>query len=422
VNLIHWFTSPPSTDEVARKNFINVEIDAIGVGLASAAAPFLPVYLARLGATNFQVGLLTAMPAVTGLFLAIFFGRFLQRQKKIVPWFSVTRLGVVSCYAITGIISFFVPKDGLVNSILLIWALATIPQTILAITFTLVMNAIAGPAGRYDLMARRWSLLGLTTSIGVIMIGEVLDRIAFPLNYQLVFIGLSVGGLISYFFSRNIQLPDTIPVLNQSSGSLKQKTKDYFGLIVKEKPFFSFMIKRFVFLTGTSLAIPLFPLYYVRIVHASDSWIAAINTAQTAILIIGYFFWTQQNRKHGSYRVLVWTTLGVSLYPIITGLTYTVWPNVVYAGISGIFQAGCDLVFFDELMKTIPGDFSATFVSFAQSIQYLSTIIAPMLGTYLADQIGIPNALLISGGLRLIGFLLFALDKKPKTVAIPALH
>jgi hypothetical protein len=34
--------------EIRKRNFRNVQIDAVGVGLASAAAPFLPVFLARL--------------------------------------------------------------------------------------------------------------------------------------------------------------------------------------------------------------------------------------------------------------------------------------------------------------------------------------------------------------------------------------
>jgi hypothetical protein len=414
VNLLRWFTSPSTPDEVTRKNYINVEIDAIGVGLASAATPFLPVFLTRLGASNFQVSLLTAMPAVTGFFLAIFLGRFLQKQKQIIPWFSATRLGTISCYALTGIVTFFIPKSGLVSSILFIWALATIPQTILAVTFTIVMSAIAGPTGRYDLMSRRWSLLGLTTSIAVIAIGQILDRIVFPLNYQIVFISLSIGGLISYFFSRSIKLPDTIPPQPSQAISIKEKTREYLGPILHEKPFSSFIFYRFVFLTGTALATPLFPLYYVRTIHANDSWIAIINTVQTAILIIGYSFWTRQNRRHGSHMVLVWTTLGLSLYPILTGLTFTTWPNVVYAGLSGIFQGGCDLVFFDELMRTIPSEYSATFVSFAQSVQYLSTIIGPLVGSLLADQIGIPGALIVSGVIRLAGFILFALDRSSK--------
>jgi len=81
---------------------------------------------------------------------------------------------------------------------------------------------------------------------------------------------------------------------------------------------------------------------------------------------------------------------------------------VLLAGIAGIFQAGIDLVFFDELMRTIPVEYSATFVSLAQSFQYASAVAAPMLGTWLAGYIGIGGALLLSAALRLVGALLFA--------------
>jgi MFS family permease len=80
---------------------------------------------------------------------------------------------------------------------------------------------------------------------------------------------------------------------------------------------------------------------------------------------------------------------------------------ILFAGIAGLFQGGLDLVFFDELMKTVPVEYSATFVSLAQSMQYLSTIVAPLLGTWLADIIGLSGALWLSAAFRLVGFLLF---------------
>ena len=82
------------------------------------------------------------------------------------------------------------------------------------------------------------------------------------------------------------------------------------------------------------------------------------------------------------------------------------------AGLGGIFQAGLDLIFFDELMRTIPVEYSATFVSFAQSMLYLSAVVSPVLGTFLADQIGISGGLIVAAGIRLLGFVLFLTQKK----------
>jgi len=58
-------------------------------------------------------------------------------------------------------------------------------------------------------------------------------------------------------------------------------------------------------------------------------------------------------------------------------------------------------------MKTVPPEYGATFVSLAQSMQYLAMILAPLLGTWMADTIGLGGALWLSAGLRLLGFLLF---------------
>ena len=179
---------------IQRKNFINVQIDAIGVGLASAASPFLPVFLTRLDATTVEVSLLTSMPAFTGLLLSIPLGQFLQKQTNIVRWFSIARLMVIASYALTGLATFLLSPSFTVKTILLIWALATIPQTIVSIAFSVVMNSVAGPDGRYELMTRRWSILGITTTLTVLLVGQILDNIIFPLNYRLVFLMLSLGG------------------------------------------------------------------------------------------------------------------------------------------------------------------------------------------------------------------------------------
>lgn len=396
---------------IQKRNFRNVQIDAIGVGLASAAGPFLPVFLTLSNATDLQVGLLTTMPGITGLFLALIVGRFLQTRRKVVPWFSTARLVVLSCYALTGLVPFFVPQKYVVTSILIIWAFATIPQTVVAIAFSVVMNAVAGPQGRYALMSRRWSTLGLTSAITVALVGQILDRVIFPLNYQLVFLGLSVGGLISYYFSSHINLPDS-EIPSQLIGGLSKKgIQTYARLIRNEPAFVSFALKRFVVLSGIALAAPLFPLYFVKVVHASNSWIGFISTSQTVVMLFGYFLWTRLSRRNGSRFVLLCTTLGVSLYPALTAMTTSEQAIALFAGIAGIFQAGLDLVFFDELMRTVPIEYSATFVSLAQSMQHLSTIASPLIGIYLAGQIGLGGALLVGAGLRFTGFVLFAFGK-----------
>ena len=406
--------TPKAPEDIRKQNFRNVQIDAIGVSISSIAAPFLPVFLTRLGASNFQVGLLSSMPGITGLVLALMVGRFLQTRRRIVPWFSLARLLVISSYTLTGLLTLLLPKSFMVTSTLAIWAFATLPQTALAVAFSVVMNAVAGPEGRYSLLSRRWAIFGLTSVIGTFAVTRVIDLVAFPLNYALMFLGLSLGGLISFYFSNRITLPDQVTPPLTSGKSVKETIRDYMGLMQKNPMFVSFASKRFVYFSALALSAPILPLFFVREVGATDSQIGTINMVFTMVMLVGYFLWPWVSRRRGGRFVLLATTLGMAFYPALTATTHHAESIMVFAGIAGLFQAGLDLVFFDELLKTVPAEYSATFVSLAQSMQYLSTVFAPILGTFLANYIGLGGALWLSAGLRLLGFLLFLMrDKKP---------
>jgi MFS family permease len=404
---LQWSAAPRDATPLQRRNFINVQIDGIGVGLASAAAPFLPVFLARLGASNFHVGLLTAMPAATGLLLAIVIGRFLQRQRQVVPWFSRARFIAIMAYALTGLVTWLVPPQLAVGAVLVIWAAATVPQVVVNVAFSVVMNGVAGPKGRYELMSRRWSVLGLTTAVTVVLVGQLLERLTFPGNYQLVFILLSAGGLISLYFSSHLELPDSVWPAPGPRQPMRARWRDALSLLRQQPAFVGFTGKRFVFLSGIALAAPIFPLYLVRVAQANEAAIGLISTAQTLTLVIGYRVWTGLSRTRGSRLVLLWTTLGLSLYPALVASTPRVDIILVLAALSGVFQAGLDLVFFDELMKTVPPERTALFVAIAQSLQHLSAIASPVVGTLLADYIGLGGALLVSAGLRFVAYLMF---------------
>lgn len=408
-----WFpnfsVAPAEASPQQRRNFGLVQLDAVGVGLATAAAPFLPVFLARLGASDLQVGLLTSMPAITGLALGLASGHFLQQRRNITHWYSLTRMLSTMGYALTGLLPFLVPRAHLVLAVLGVWAIVTLPTTVVNVAFNVVMNAVAGSRGRYELLSRRWSILGLTSTIGIAAVGGLLDRIGFPFNYQLAFLLLSVGGLVSYYFSTQIELEELPrPTSPGQPATVVARLRSLYFRLAKEKSFVEFNARRFVFLCGVALATPLFPLYYVHDVQASDGWIGIINIAQYAVLFLAYLYWARQSRRRGTRFVLLVTSLALAVYPGLTAMTANVALVAAYAGLSGVFQAGQDLVFFEELMSTVPIEHAATFVAAAQSLAYVATIVGPIAGTALAERIGIGGGLWLSTGVRLAGVALLA--------------
>jgi MFS family permease len=406
---IRFFESPDYLTRAQRKNFTRVQFDALGVGLAMAVNPFLAVFLTRLGATNVQVGLLSSIPGFAGLLLAFAMGQFLERQRNIVPWYSAARGIRLSAFALTGILAFVLPQEYAVLAILGLWLVISVPMAMLSVAFTVTMNAIAGERGRYALLSRRWSIIAIVSAAMTLVVGQMLQRIRFPLNYQLAFIIFgALGATISYSAARRYQLPPSGPDPTPATGdSFVEQVGSYVRLITEERSFVRMMGKRLVYIMGSRIVMPLFALYYVRELDATDASISLITTVQKALLLVGYFLWTRQREIRGSRFILLSTTFVMSLYPALTAGNRWVSVMVGLAGLAGVFQAGLKLVFFDELMKRIPEDKSATFVSVDKSMVNLLTIIGPIIGTALANYIGLSGALLVGASLRFIGFLLF---------------
>ncbi len=394
------------TNPVQRDNFKNVLRDGLAVGYATAGMPFLAVFLTRLGASNFEVGLLTSMPAFTGLLFAIPLGVWLQQKRNIIPWYSWTRFLQLSGFAFTGIIPFILPPEAWIPAIILVWGLITFPQAILTILFNVVMSSVAGNVSRFELLSRRWALVGMITTVATLGIGEVLSRRNFPFNFQLVFLLVSIGAIFSLFFTSRLRIPENKPILSQGINYL-DRFRQIFASVRRYPAFLSFTFKRFIFLTGVAFAAPLFPLYYVRQANLPDISIAYITMANTMVMVVGYFFWLRFSRTRGSRPILLWTTLGISLFPIFVAQTTNSGVIILLAAVAGLFNAGLNLVFFDELMRNIPVEQSPSFVAFAQTTQYLTTMISPLVSAWLAQMFGLNAALIIAGMIQLFGFFLF---------------
>jgi predicted MFS family arabinose efflux permease len=312
----------------------------------------------------------------------------------------------LSCFALTGLIPVFF-TDFRVELIIALWALAVIPQVFLNVCVILVMAGVAGPEGRYYLMSRRWSILGVTTALTVAVAGQVLDRIVFPLNYEIVFVLLSLGALISFYYSSHITLPDQAPPPQSEPRALQLRLREALNHVRAHPLFVRQTFSVFVFRLGLSLALPLFPLYYVRHLNASDASIGWINTVQGGVLIAAYFFWSRISRNLGARFALLTTTFALALYPLCVALTPSVDVVIVLAGLAGIFQAGIDLVFFDALVSSLPAESSPIFVGIYQTTGNLALFLGPLIGTVLANQITIPGALIAGAAVRLAGFATF---------------
>ena len=418
--LLGW-TPPPETasSAVRRHNYLSVQLESAAMGVANAAGIYLPVFLVRLGATNLEISLLTAIPALAGFLLSIPLGAYIQQRRNVVPWYSRSRGASQLVYAATAVAVMLVPPAEAVVIVLVLWAFMTIPSTIGMVAFYAVMDGAAGPRGRYDLLSMRWSVMGLTTAITVAIAGQLLEWVAFPLNYQIVFVVFSVAGVLAAYYANRIRLPDHPPVVREPGASLGSRARDFVGLLNRHRPFQAFVLRHFVFTLGTRLAVPLIPLWYVREAGASDAWVGIIGMGQSLTLLFGYNFWRRQSRRRSTRSLVIATTLGAVLYPVVLSLSTDLVAIALITAYGAAVYSGIDLVLFDLLMRTIPQRYAVTLTSVETSVQNLAAIIGPLLGGVIADLFGIATGLVIAGVVTLAGALMFVIARPPAATPTP---
>jgi hypothetical protein len=397
------------------RNWQLVQVDSIFVGIVTAAGTFLPVFLLRLGATGNDVGLLTALPALTAFALAIPFGRWLQGRRNIVPWYSRMRLIAWVSYALMAAISALLPREQAIPAILAIWALASLPSTAGLVAFPIVMDGAAGRDGRFDLLGRRWAIAGVSTAIAVAIGGQFLNAVEFPTNFELLLVIVSIAGLGSYLQSSRIVIPDQVRAADAGTGASEAapapvglRPRAMWGLVSGNRSFVRFELRSLLYTASIGLAMPVLPLFYVHDMGAPDAWIGIIGSATSAGSVVGYIAARRFARRRGGAGILLPALLAMAMAPAV--MSVIEWlPAVAAIGfVIGISGAAAQLALFDGLMRRIPVDHGVTFSSVDQSVQNLALIVTPNLGGLAAAILGGRTALIVVAGIGFAAFGAFA--------------
>jgi hypothetical protein len=405
-------TRPTSRSPGQARNWMLVQADSVFVGIVTSSGTFLPVFLLRLGAPGTDIGLLTALPALTAFALAIPLGRWLQRRRNIVPWYSRMRLLGWFAYAAMAVAAAILPPARAVPAMLAIWAVGSLPSTAGLVAFPIVMDGAAGPAGRFDLLGRRWAIAGVSTAIAVALGGQLLNVLPTPLNFEVLFVLISVAGGGSFLLSRQIVLDDQPrAAADADDASLRERRPGgLIGLVRTNPAFVRYEVRAFVFTAGVGISAPLLPLFYVHEVLASDGWIGVIGAAQSAGAVVGYVLARRISLRRAGASVLRPALLVVALVPLTQAALDSLPLVALVALVSGVAAAGAQLALFDQLMRSIPPRHGVTFSSVDQSLQNFGLVVAPNIGGLLAVSVGIRQGLVLAAAVIAVALVLFAFD------------
>ena len=406
-------TQAASSTSFRARNWRLVQIDSVFIGIVTASGTFLPVFLLRLGGSANDVGLLTALPALTAFVLAIPLGRWLQGRRNIVPWYSRMRLLAWLSYALIAGVAAALPAEQAIPGILVVWAFASLPSTAGLVAFPIVMDGAAGRDGRFDLLGRRWAIAGTSTAIAVALGGQFLNAVTFPTNFELLFVMVTLAGAGSFLQSYRIVIPDQAPRPSGSAEPLRQRLAGLWSLVLANRSFVRYELRSLAYTVAVGLSLPILPLFYVHEMAAPDAWIGAIGAAQSAGGVVGYIAARQLARRRGPTLTLLPSMLAIAVAPAILSATEFLPAVAAIAFIVGLASAGVQLAMFDQLMRRVPLDQGVTFSSVDQSVQNLALVLAPNVGGLLAAVMGARGALLLVALVGAVAFVLFAWNARP---------
>jgi MFS family permease len=392
--------------------------------LAGSLISFLGIYLARLGATSFQLSILSAGPAVVNLLISLPVGKWLETRSFTRTAF-VTSILHRSGYTLMLFVMLLFAEHLHISLMLWISVLMSIPGAALMIAFNAMFAEIIPPDRRALVVGRRNALLAVSMTTTALISGQLLEQVIFPLNYQIVFaIGIIGGALSCYELSRVKEIQDRKtfsrvgkPILDRArpGGGASPFARRYIpgtrfltrGVNMLRPDllrgqFGLFLGAMFFFYVSQNLVVPLFPTYSVDMMGLSD-WVISMGTAffQVAVFVTSLRLSRVSNRL-GHHRLMVISVLGYAAFPLFIGMWPTIPSYMAGAAIGGIGWGFLGGSVGNRLMERVPEDDRPSHMALFNITLNLGVLIGSLFGPVLGDWTGLQAAMLIGGIVRIL--------------------
>ncbi len=403
-----WFSTTQL--EVTEKNARLLEFEVFWAAFLSAAATFNAAYAVRLGASNTEVGLLSSLPALLAFLVTIPAGRYFSRQAAWMP----PILRSLFVYRFGFLVVAFLPwlplpaKDGM-----LIWTIIafTIPAHFFSVGWNSMMATAIPEVKRSKVFAMRNGLSAVAITGGIFVAGQWLEYAPFPLNYQIMYAVGFATSMVSLYYIAKLYLPlravAVAPSPKTPTLSLNARWIALRAAWQTHPDFVRMVINTFVHGLGLWMVAPLYVLYFVRELGASEGWLGLHGMLANLTPVLGYYLWQRVIERHGENWVLKLTIAVIGFYPLLVGVTLS--PALILGGaaLNGLLAAGINLSHFPMLLKVCPADNHPLYMGIYTTLMNLGAFIMPMIGVILADQFGLMPVLIAGGVLCFIGSVSF---------------
>jgi MFS family permease len=389
-----------------KRNIHTLYVEAMLWGLYNGIpGAFLSVFALRLGASNQAIGWLTALPSLVNVLWLIPSARLIERQRHVLKPLLLSALLQGVQIALIALIPFF-PGPYQTPLLLLIVGLGAMPSGLYPVVINTVLAEVVPPAQRVGILSNRSLLLSLSDAVAVFAGGWFLGLLPLPGNYQALFLIVAALTLVNIYNLRRMEVPgaptSTVPGAALSLARLRQLA----ATGGEARPFLRFLLAIFIVLFGGWLPRPLFSVYWVRYLHASDLWVGIVAGAYDVAAIIGYPIWGRIAGDWSSRRLLLVGTLGFLAYPTLTVLA-SAPPHLLAACIvGGLMSPPYNLGLVNGLLDFAPQQHRPTYMAMYSVATSLASFLGPIVGASLILPLaGIQAAIMVGTAARFLGFV-----------------
>ena len=379
-------------------------------GMASTMAVnlsnnYFPIFaIAILGATNYQVGLISSLPPLIALIMTVPAAILLNRaaeQKKLV---AMSVLIARFMYLLIIAIVYFLASPANAWVFLAVIALMSVPNTISNIGWQTLISGMIEDDRRGSFFSDRNRLLTLIGMVTTFIIGFVMKDATYnETAYQVLFFLAFCFGLLEVFLLMKHQEEDVAI----EDDLLKKSLMDW--SIFKDKGYKWFLIAALSFNFAWQMSWGIFSIYHVRVAGATIFWISMFSVGNMIIQIWTFPMWKKWAEQKSNVLMLVWAAIGMSFIPFLTVLSTNLYYLTLVQTISGFFVSGVTLLLFNLLLEQSPEKTRTYCITTYNVLLALVAFISPQVGIWLLNVLGVKVAMEVNSVLRFISAFSFLL-------------
>lgn len=369
---------------------------------------FVNPFAIALGATNGQIGWLSALTNLAAA-LALFPGaRMVERRgqrKPIVVWTG----GVAARLALIAIAAAPLVFDGqaAIYAFIALVALRAFAGQLAFPAWSTMLADLVPSSSRGRYFASRNIALAAAALIFTPLAGRLAEAFGLPRGYQVSFL---VAGLVGFvataIFAR---IPEPPPQISSAGAG---RPEGVWKILRTHPRFAAFTAVAFIWNLALMVAGPFFSVYLVVNLGATPTQIGLLAAANSVTNIIGQRLWGRLNDRRGAAWVMRVTGLIIPVVPLLWAFAPDPWFLIPVEILAGFLWSGYGLASFNLLLSLAPAAQRARFTAIYQVSVFSSAFVGPLLGSVLANTIGIRPLFYLSTIGRIVASLLFMFTVK----------